>query len=23
VKVFWPRFSTICRLFSTSISTLD
>jgi len=23
VKVFWPRFSTICRLFSTSKSTLD
>jgi len=23
VKVFWARFSTICRLFSTSKSTLD
>jgi len=23
VKVFWAWFSTICRLFSTSKSTLD
>jgi len=23
VKIFWARFSTICRLFSTSKSTLD
>jgi len=23
VKVFWARFSTICRLFSTSKSTPD
>jgi len=23
VKVFWARFSTVCRLFSTSKSTLD
>jgi len=23
VKVFWARFSTSCRLFSTSKSTLD
>jgi len=23
VKLFWARFSTICRLFSTSKSTLD
>jgi len=23
VKVFWARFSTICKLFSTSKSTLD
>jgi len=23
MKVFWARFSTICRLFSTSKSTLD
>jgi len=23
VEVFWARFSTICRLFSTSKSTLD
>jgi len=23
VKVFWARFSTICRMFSTSKSTLD
>jgi len=23
VKLFWVRFSTICRLFSTSKSTLD
>jgi len=23
VKVFWARFSTICRVFSTSKSTLD
>jgi len=23
VKVFWARFSRICRLFSTSKSTLD
>jgi len=23
LKVFWARFSTICRLFSTSKSTLD
>jgi len=23
VKVFWARFSTICRLFSTSKSSLD
>jgi len=23
VKVFWARFSTICRLFSTSKSTQD
>jgi len=23
VKVFWARYSTICRLFSTSKSTLD
>jgi len=23
VKVFWARFSTICRLFSTSNATLD
>jgi len=23
VKVFWAGFSTICRLFSTSKSTLD
>jgi len=23
VKVFWARFSTICRLFSTSKSTWD
>jgi len=23
MKVFWARFSTICRLFSTSNSTLD
>jgi len=23
VKVFWARFSTICRMFSTPKSTLD
>jgi len=23
MEVFWARFSTICRLFSTSKSTLD